>query len=74
MAILEFFWRSLVAREVAKQIEVVFKITGGVTKFLRAQLSENSRDMCHGPFLLCSNEDVNKMPELYVLYMYCYRA
>ena len=43
MAILEFFWRSLVAREVAKQIEVVFKITGGVTKFLRAQLSENSR-------------------------------
>ena len=41
--ILESFWRSLVAREVAKQIEVVFKITGGVTKFLRAQLSENSR-------------------------------
>ena len=41
MAILESFWRSLVAREVAKQIEVVFKITGGVTKFLRAQLSEN---------------------------------
>ena len=46
MAILEFLWRSLVAREVAKQIEVVFKITGGVTKFLRAQLSENSRVFC----------------------------
>ena len=45
MAILESFWRSLVAREVAKQIEVVFKITGGVTKFLRAQLSENSREL-----------------------------
>ena len=49
MVILDFFWRSLVAREVAKQIEVVFKITGGVTKFLRAQLSKNSRGTGYNP-------------------------
>ena len=53
MAILESFWRSLVAREVAKQIEVVFKITGGVTKFLRAQLSENSRVLRRGGTIDC---------------------
>ena len=48
MVILEFFWRSLVARPVAKQIEVVFKITGGVTK-----VSTCSIEQCYFFLLLC---------------------